>query len=42
MAIFTEIGDRLGTGISAIGLGTWQRERGNPERGPAAVHERDA
>ncbi|WP_232828781.1 AfsR/SARP family transcriptional regulator [Kribbella monticola] len=29
--IFAEVGDRLGTGVSAVGLGTWLRERGRPD-----------
>ena len=34
-AIFEEIGDRLGAGITGIGLGTWLRERGHPDDGLA-------
>jgi DNA-binding SARP family transcriptional activator len=30
-SIFAEVGDRLGTGITAVGLGTWLRERGRPD-----------
>ena len=35
--IFAEVGDRLGHGITAVGLGTWLRERGRPRRGADAV-----
>ena len=30
-AIFAEVGDRLGAGVAAVGLGTWLRERGRPD-----------
>ena len=29
--IFAEIGDRLGSGVAGVGLGTWLRERGRPD-----------
>ncbi|HEY0690083.1 MAG TPA: BTAD domain-containing putative transcriptional regulator [Kribbella sp.] len=29
--LFSEIGDRLGSGITGVGLGTWLRERGRPD-----------
>ena len=32
-SIFEELGDRLGTGVTAVGLGTWLRERGRPDEG---------
>jgi tetratricopeptide (TPR) repeat protein len=30
---FTEVGDRLGEGVTAVGLGTWLRERGERDAG---------
>ncbi|QNE19536.1 tetratricopeptide repeat protein [Kribbella qitaiheensis] len=30
-SMFAEVGDRLGIGVSAVGLGTWLRERGRPD-----------
>ncbi|GAA0577749.1 tetratricopeptide repeat protein [Kribbella sandramycini] len=29
--VFAEVGDRLGAGITAVGLGTWLRERGSAD-----------
>ena len=39
--VFAEVGDRLGEGVTAVGLGTWLRERGARTSAPGAVREGD-